>query len=677
MPRQKRYNGGRFGVMRGNLQMSRSFSPDRWLVLAATLWAATVRFIHLHSLPPPASIEEAFFALVGRSLRTHWQWMPYYADAQNGVESGPSYLAALVQALGVDTITSLRVATAACGVLAVPLTYVCIRLLLRDEPPARRRWVAALAAVITAYLTAFVIASRVGNEPGLALPPLLFAVWQMLRGIHRRVRSGWVLAGLSAGLGLYFCLHARFVLVLLAFIALQALWMTPSVRRREVFGGMLLMAIAALAVALPLVIFFIRQPQWLTFRAAAITQGVNVMQNMGRVIGAFNLSGDLNPRHNVPGLPLLDPALSLGFLIGMVRTIWRSPHHAGARTLIAWLLVMASPAVITDVAPNVNRMIGVVSAAAALSAMGWMAVYERLAAGEGIRRRLGEMALPVLLAASLLWNTYAVFVLWPRTPTLKEAFANAPVEMAQDLVARAERGEWVFVQYSVETGALTAFDFILPSTPVIRTDLRTCLPLVDRPTSRLTYLVLSSVDRETGPRLKQYYPHVQTPLRDDELYYRMIVTLYEVPPNTPLRLPENRVRARFAPGIALIGVDWPSDEPIAPGQTVSGVLYWRVDTPIPQNLTAFVHIGTGLDEPLIAQHDAPPCGDVHPTSAWRPGEIIAASFSVTIAPDAPSGAYPVAVGWYAYPSLERTPLLEADNPLPDNRAVIATLHVSP
>jgi hypothetical protein len=36
----------------------------------------------------------------------------------------------------------------------------------------------------------------------------------------------------------------------------------------------------------------------------------------------------------------------------------------------------------------------------------------------------------------------------------------------------------------------------------------------------------------------------------------------------------------------------------------------------------------------------------------------------------------VAVGWYSYPSLERIPLIEADTPLPDNRAVIGTLHIS-
>lgn len=652
----------------------RLFSPDRWLVLAATLWAAAVRFIRLHSLPPPASVDEAFFALVGRALRAHWQWMPYYADGQNGVESGPSYLAALVQALGIDTITSLRVATAVCGVLAVPLTYACIRLLLREEPPTRRRWIAALAALITAYLIAFVITSRVGNEPGLALPPLLFAVWQMLRGIHQQARSGWILAGLAAGLGLYVCLHARFALLLLAFIALQALVMASPARRREVLGGALLMGLTALVVALPLAIFFIRQPQWLTFRAAAITQGVNVLENIGRVAGAFSIAGDLNPRHNVPGLPLLDPLLSLGFLIGLIGTLRHAPRRAEARTLTVWLVVMASPAVITDVAPNLNRMIGVVPAAAALSAMGWETVGCFLS--DRLGRRPAYVMVAVPLAASLIWNTYAVFGLWPRTPMLEEAFAHAPVEMAQELAARAERGEWVFVQHSAETGGLIAFDFLLPSTPVIRTDLRTCLPLVDRAESRLTYLVLSSVDHETGHRLKQYYSTLAIPLRDYEVFYRMIVTQYEVPPNTPLRLPQSRAVARFAPGIALVSVEWPN-EPVAPGQTVNGTLYWQVTAPVEQNLTAFLHVGTGLDEPLIAQHDAPPCGETHPTSAWRPDEIIATPISVAIAPDAPAGEYHVAVGWYAYPSLERAPLLEADAPLPDNRAVIATLRVAP
>ncbi len=654
--------------------MPRSLSPDRWLVLVATLWAAIVRFIRLHSLPPPASVDEAFFALVGRALRAHWQWMPYYADAQNGVESGPSYLAALVQTLGIDTITSLRVVTAVCGVLAVPLTYACIRLLLRGEPPARRRWIAALAALMTAYLIAFVITSRVGNEPGLALPPLLLAVWQMLRGIHQRAWSGWMLAGAAAGLGLYVCLHARFALLLLAFIALQALAMASPARRREVFGGALLMGFTALLVALPLVVFFIRQPQWLTFRAAAITQGVNVLENVGRVAGAFSIAGDLNPRHNVPGLPLLDPLLSLAFAIGLIGVLRRAPRRAEARTLIAWLLVMASPAVITDVAPNLNRMIGVVPAAATLSGMGWEAAHRFLS--DRLGRRPAHVMVVALLNASLIWNTYAVFGLWPRTPTLEEAFAHAPVEMAQELAARAERGEWVFVQYSAETGGLIAFDFLLPSTPVIRSDLRTCLPLVDRAESRLTYLVLSSVDRESGHRLKQHYPSVEIPLRDYEVFYRLIVTQYEVPPGTPLLLPQKRIIARFAPGIVLLGVEWPN-EPVTPGQTVSGVLYWQATAPIEQNLTAFVHVGTGLDEPLIAQHDAPPCGDTHPTSAWRSEEIIATPFSVTVDPHAPAGEYHVAVGWYAYPSLERAPLLEAEEALPDNRAVIATLRVAP
>jgi hypothetical protein len=52
------------------------------------------------------------------------------------------------------------------------------------------------------------------------------------------------------------------------------------------------------------------------------------------------------------------------------------------------------------------------------------------------------------------------------------------------------------------------------------------------------------------------------------------------------------------------------------------------------------------------------------------------SFAITLPEDAPLGDYPLAVGWYSFPSLDRLTLLEADSPLPDDRAVIGAIRVA-
>jgi hypothetical protein len=221
---------------------------------------------------------------------------------------------------------------------------------------------------------------------------------------------------------------------------------------------------------------------------------------------------------------------------------------------------------------------------------------------------------------------------------------------------------------------LLAFDYLLPGTPVIQADLRECLPLVDRSSQPATYLVLNT-DPEALNRLLALYPQAAVPVRERALWVYLAATQVEVPAGAALPAPPHTALARFAPGISLWGFEWSADE-VAPGGALTGTLYWQVAAPIEGDLTAFVHIGTALDEPLIAQFDAPPCGMWHPTSQWRPGEIVAAPFRADIPADAPPGDYPVAVGWYAYPSLERAPLLEAADPLPDSRAVIGTLRIT-
>ena len=105
-------------------------------------------------------------------------------------------------------------------------------------------------------------------------------------------------------------------------------------------------------------------------------------------------------------------------------------------------------------------------------------------------------------------------------------------------------------------------------------------------------------------------------------------------------------------------------------------LYWKAEAALGADWTAFAHLGTGLDgSTIVAQRDGAPCQGLYPTAAWQAGDVVADSFAVTVPAGTPPGEYPLAVGWYQYPSLERLPLEDADQALPDNRVVIATVRV--
>lgn len=65
----------------------------------------------------------------------------------------------------------------------------------------------------------------------------------------------------------------------------------------------------------------------------------------------------------------------------------------------------------------------------------------------------------------------------------------------------------------------------------------------------------------------------------------------------------------------------PLSAPLSAGSTVRIALFWRVEQPIPQNYTVFVHLLDGSDR-LLAQHDSWPAEAHRPTSILPAGAIV-------------------------------------------------------
>ena len=587
-------------------------------------------------------------------------------------------------------ITSARWALAAGGILTVPLAYACLRALWRiDARSADARLMPALAALSIAYTVSEVIMTRVGMQSGLAPPLALFVIWQIARAVRHRTRSGWLLAGVAAGLGQIFGLHARFVLPVAAFLVLDLL-LTSHTERNRTLAGAALMGLAAILAASPLIVFFVREPQWFTARASVVVHP-DILANLQSILPVWSFTGSYTPSTTVPGVPILDMVQSIGFYVGLGWAVWNLPRSRMARLLLVWLAIMMLPGVLTD-GPNLQRMIGIMPPTAALVGLGWVVIYRtvqrlieprrnggarRKAEGikGGIHDPLWRMVALSLILASVGWHAYLLFVRWEQTPNLVAHFNAQSVNIARALIEQSHEGP-VFVERAPEADDVIAFRIMLREPPVTRLDLRKCLPLPDQRTTPTEFLILTGRDPDTVSFLRDVYPQSWLPVRDVQLWEEATVTQVEVPAGAPAPPPPILAHAQFGSGIELVGYDWSGDS-ITAGDTLFLTLYWRASQPIGSNLTTFTHIGTGLDgEPMIAQHDGDPCQGLYPTGRWHPGEVIRDSFAIPIPADAPPGEFSIAVGWYAFPSLEQLPLLDADAPLPDDRAVIGTIHIA-
>lgn len=685
--------GGWFSVRRStkyNRRGMRSSQLIFWLVVAATGLAAFARLFALDSLPPQAWVDEIWFALRARDLLLTGQVPIFYKTFWGGVNPMLVYLTAAAQWLALrEVIVASRAVSAAFGVLSVPLAFACFREFWQPsyiEPTPRDaagngRWLAALTAIILSNFYFTVNLSRIGTEPAVALAAGLFCVWQMRRAERTGAWPSFLLAGLGAGWAQYVSPHARFIPVIMALFGLHRLWLTPSAHRARLLKGYGLLTGAAILIALPLIVFFVREPEWFFGRARTVTAGLAqrgaapaLVDNARAIALSFSVVGDANPRDNLAYRPLLDVIQSLGFYFGVGWALLHLRRSPQARDLLLWLVVMVAPSLVTDDAPSFSRMINVAPPVAALIALGWSLIYSW--ACVRWTPRLGQTILGLMVVASLLLNGVDYFVRYARHPQVPAAFTTTAVDLARRLIERAQT-ESVFVERVSEAEEdIYAFDFLFPGTPVQRLDFRQCLPLVDGRTTRTTYVVWSERDALTAPELRRRYPSAQVTrlVPEAEALFREL-TLVEIGPGTPARAASHLASARFAPGLALLGYEQSTLE-VRPGESVLFTFYWRAEGVLTNDATPFLHVGSGLaDSRNIAQHDGQPCQGFYPTSRWKVGDVVPDRFAVIIPTDAPPGEYPLVVGWYQLPSLQRLALESAATPLPDHRAVIGTLRV--
>jgi hypothetical protein len=86
-------------------------------------------------------------------------------------------------------------------------------------------------------------------------------------------------------------------------------------------------------------------------------------------------------------------------------------------------------------------------------------------------------------------------------------------------------------------------------------------------------------------------------------------------------------------------------ETLRPGEPLGVALTWQTEAALDTRYKVFVHL-YALDGTLVAQHDGEPNGDLSPTTAWQPGEVVIDRHGLLLPQSLSPGTYQLAIGLY-------------------------------
>ena len=643
----------------------------------------------------------AFLTCAGLAIRwPYWRTIPRPGDEANqatlamhiargeilpltGTDAytGPFfvYVMAGFYRLGVTDPQLGRVLLLITGALLVPVTYAFARRLIGD-------WRAAsVAAVLVATNPHLVVLS---SHHGAATTMMPFFVgvflWALVEALERESGVWWLGAVTAGGFALQANLAAAIPLGGAGLWFAWEAWRRPALRRRW-WLWMLTAAGIVLALSAPVLIHN------LFFKANTVTQLQDrgylwesdpTLQTYALNLGRLFLQVGRQTAGVLGGDETFAPLLGLPLItvVWAVLGVFALPRRAQGLTALALVPYV--------VVPWFSAHFGILGPVRFTSymtlflscGMGALAAAAcRWIAARWPRWQSAPLALAVLVAALPLQGLagyYAYTIGQGEDGELIEAFAQE--------VAQVDPGAKLFIVYSDAMLAGFGVPYIWESYATMQGRAFEFVPL-DQVLGRLYVepgpaLILCT--RDEAAQLDEYATlalyEQKTPIDEGRLGYR----LYGLDPAT-LRRPDFVLTGAQAvgvrPGLAidarvgglmLIGADLP--EAVEAGSVVVLTFYWRrVETMPADTYTQFVHLMTADRTTLLAQVDRVLGRAVYPVNAWGDADVIADTVELTIPPGTTAGAYPLSIGVYRYPSLERLTVPGS----PDNILALGTLLV--
>ncbi len=438
------------------INRTRSRGWEAAAVALILLFAASVHFVKIDSLPPGLHQDEAVY-LVDSETILDGSPRIYYGERE------PLYMYVVAGAsviLGASPLT-LRMTAGLFSLVEVAAGGA-----LASQLFGRRIGLLTAAGLATSlWLTAL---GRTGFR-AISLPAVeclgLALFWRATRTGRSR---DYAMSGVVLGLSLYTYLSARFLpIALLVFVALAAVLYRSWLAKR--FHGLVLAATTAFLTCLPLGYYGIRHPEIFFGRPdqVALPGGsafLPALVDSGkRTLGMLWFYGDPTWRHNLSGAPVLDPLNSVLFAVGLVVALRR--RGPSSLLLLVVLVVMLVPGMISIDSPHFLRTNGSLGAIYATWAIGllWMAEsVRRIGGSPRIRNLLGVLAIAAPITVAGVRDGWGYFVTYANDLEMPASYnvehAAAGRVLAASPIWHANRSNvYVTDRYQQDHSSISAF----------------------------------------------------------------------------------------------------------------------------------------------------------------------------------------------------------------------------
>ena len=410
------------------------------LILSVAIW---FRLHLIHQMPPGVFIDETNAAL-GALHTLEGQADSLFGTGWFETPNGFVYLQTLFFRLLGATFAAVKLQSLLPGLFTVLALYLLAREMYGPYP-------ALLSATFLAVNRWHVNMSRWGwNE---VYPPLMqvLSLFFIMRAARRRSLGDWAMGGIMLGLGMYTYLGIRMaVIAIFLYLGYRALVDKHFLRRN--WQGVALFVLMYAVTFAPIGFTYAKNPFVFLNRSQQVSilndirEAGGSLQPLGESVKEhllmFNVEGDHNPRHNLPGAPMLDPITGAFFLLGAAWSLWRWKDHRRGLVII-WVGITLLGGILSRLneAPQSYRTLAAAPAVALMAADAYNLTW-RAALLPGRRYRFWRWGTTLLMLAGLIaagWmNFIAYFDEQARSPDVYIAFSPLENAVANDVVARRD-----------------------------------------------------------------------------------------------------------------------------------------------------------------------------------------------------------------------------------------------
>ena len=349
----------------------------------------------------------------------------------------------------------LRITSAFFGILTVLGIYFLTKELFANS--IHKSEIALLAAFFMATSFWHINFSRIGFRAIMAPFFLTWALYFLIAAFNKIINSPTrlneaknqnlktiiltVFGGILYGLGFYSYIAYRATPLLILIIFLLFWFMNKNgVLRRKIVFTAFYFSLSTIFIIAPLAFYFINNPADFFGRTTQVSVFASqspvqdLLLNIVKTLGMFNVYGDNNWRHNIAGRPLLFWPVGIMFLIGLIfsiRQLFKNEEGSAGIIIFSWLTATALPVIISNEGiPHALRAILMAPPIFILAALGIFKSKEWLIA-KNFSKKCVSIGLWLIISSLIFESYHSYFNIWGKNQKVQNAFSQNYVKMGQ------------------------------------------------------------------------------------------------------------------------------------------------------------------------------------------------------------------------------------------------------